>query len=120
MILKINSGELWLANLNPRNGTEPGKTRPVLVIQDQALLDGNHPSVIIIPLTTNLVDNTEPLRIRMAAHDRLKQESDLLIDQIRSIDIKRLTQGPIALCEKKFMNRVYKAIAEVIGISQLS
>ena len=28
-------GEVWLANLNPRRGTEPGKTRPVLVVQAQ-------------------------------------------------------------------------------------
>ena len=43
MIQKINFGEIWLADLNPQNGTEPGKYRPVLIIQDQVLLDINHP-----------------------------------------------------------------------------
>ena len=32
-------GEIWLADLNPRRGTEPGKTRPVVAVQAQALLD---------------------------------------------------------------------------------
>ncbi len=38
-----NRGEVWLANLNPTRGTEPGKTRPVLIVQAQALLDANIP-----------------------------------------------------------------------------
>jgi mRNA interferase MazF len=59
-------GEIWLANLNPRRGTEPGKLRPVLVIQTQALLDAGHPSTLIIPLTTNLIDRVAPLRIPRA------------------------------------------------------
>ena len=38
-----NRGEVWLADLDPRRGTGPGKTRPVLIIQSQALLDVDHP-----------------------------------------------------------------------------
>ena len=34
-------GEIWLADLNPRQGTEPGKTRPVLIVQAQPLLDAD-------------------------------------------------------------------------------
>lgn len=45
----IKHGTIWLANLNPQKGTEPGKTRPVLILQDQALLDAGHPFTIIIP-----------------------------------------------------------------------
>ena len=58
-------GEIWLANLNPQRGTEPGKTRPVLIIQSQTLLDVGHPSTLIIPLTTHLVEDAAPLRIRL-------------------------------------------------------
>jgi mRNA interferase MazF len=61
-----NHGEIWLANLNPGCGTEPGKIRPVLILQNQALLDAQHPSTLIIPLTTNLIDDAEPLRLRIA------------------------------------------------------
>jgi len=71
MILKINYGEIWLADLNPQSGTEPGKLRPVMIVQNQVLLDIFHPSTIIIPLTTNLIDHVEPLRIRIDALSQL-------------------------------------------------
>ena len=90
-----NRGEIWLADLNPGHGTEPGKTRPVLIVQAQALLDAGHPSTYIIPLTTVLVDDAEPLRIRIAAAGRLRRDSDLLMDQARAIDNRRLGGGPL-------------------------
>ena len=115
MTHKLNFGEIWLANLKPKNGTEPGKMRPVLIIQDQVLLDISHPSTIIIPMTTNLIDNASPLRIRLGAQGLLKQNSDILIDQIRSIDNRRLVKGPIAQCDLDFMNLVQNAIMELMG-----
>jgi len=110
-------GAIWLANLNPQKGTKPGKTRPVLILQDQALLDAGHPSTIIIPLTTNLIDDAEPLRIRVKAREKLTRDSDLLIDQIRAIDNRRITSGPIANLEPELMKRVYQAVLEVFGIN---
>ena len=113
----IKHGTIWLANLNPQKGTEPGKTRAVLILQDQALLDAGHPSTIIIPLTTNLIDDAEPLRIRVKAREKLTRDSDLLIDQIRAIDNRRITSGPIADLESELMKRVYQAVLEVTGIN---
>lgn len=89
-------GEIWLADLNPRRGTEPGKTRPVVVIQAQALLDAGHPSTLIVPLTTQLVADAEPLRVRIRASGKLKKDSDALVDQVRAIDNARLVQGPLS------------------------
>lgn len=111
----IERGSIWLANLSPRHGTESGKTRPVLVMQSQALLDAGHPSTIIIPLTTNLTEDAEPLRIRIKARDHLKKDSDLLIDQIRAIDNNRLMGGPLAQLDENQLDDVSKALAEVVG-----
>jgi len=91
-----NRGEIWLADLNPPHGTEPGKTRPVLIVQSQALLDAEHPSTYVIPLTTRLVEDAEPLRIRVSAAGRLPRDSDLLMDQMRAVDNRRLVRGPEA------------------------
>ena len=110
----LKQGEIWLANLNPGKGSEPAKTRPVLIMQGQALLDAGHPSTIIIPLTSKLIENAEPLRIRVTAHGRLKQDSDLLIDQLRAIDNRRLTEGPLTRCDRQLMVRVYDAIRDVL------
>jgi mRNA interferase MazF len=109
-------GTIWLANLNPQKGTEPGKTRPVLILQDQALLDAGHPSTIVIPLTTNLIDDAEPLRVRVKACEKLAKDSDLLIDQIRAIDNRRLTSGPLATLDHVLMKRIHHAVLEVTGI----
>ncbi|HSW94106.1 MAG TPA: type II toxin-antitoxin system PemK/MazF family toxin [Gammaproteobacteria bacterium] len=117
MIPKIKQGEIWLANLNPTRGTEPGKCRPVLVLQSQALLDIQHPSTLIVPLSTKLIDNTDPLRVRIKAQGKLSQDSDLLIDQIRAIDNKRLIEGPLCQCKERFMQVVYVAIQEVMGMA---
>lgn len=109
-------GEIWLANLNPGRGTEPGKMRPVLIVQSQALLDADHPSTLIIPLTTNLIEDAEPLRIRISALGQLRRDSDLLSDQLRAIDNRRLVQGPIARLSERLMVKVGEAIREVLDL----
>jgi mRNA interferase MazF len=109
-------GEIFLANLNPHRGREPGKIRPVLIVQSQALIDAEHPSTVIIPLTTNLIDDAEPLRIRISAGDRLRRDSDLLIDQLRAIDNTRLVGGPVRRLEAQTMRKVESAIREVLDL----
>lgn len=109
-------GEIWLANLNPGRGTEPGKVRSVLLLQNQALLDAGHPSTLIVPLTTNLVDDAEPLRLRILSGNGLDKDSDLLVDQVRAIDNKRLINGPLQQLDEQFLERIYQAVAEVMGM----
>lgn len=110
----LKQGEVWLANLNPGKGSEPGKTRPVLIVQGQALLDAGHPSTLIIPLTSNLLEDAEPLRLRIESQGRLKQDSDLLIDQLCAIDNRRLTEGPLLRCTEQYMVRIHMAIRDVM------
>ena len=116
MTRKLEHGGVWLADLNPQRGTEPGKTRPVLIIQHQALLDAGHPSTLVIPLTTRLIEDAAPLRLRLSARERLERDSDLLIDQIRAIDNQRLIKGPLTILGAEDMSRIYLAILEVMGI----
>jgi mRNA interferase MazF len=114
----LTRGEVWLADLDPGRGTEPGKTRPVLIVQARALLDAGHPSTVIVPLTTVLVDDAEPLRIRVPAVRRLRQESDLLIDQLRAIDNRRLVDGPLAQLSSALLQRVAEAIRETLELDE--
>lgn len=116
----FRNGEIWLANLNPGKGTEPGKIRPVLILQNQALLDALHPSTIIIPLTTNLVEDAEPLRIRISAQGKLNKNFDLLIDQIRAIDNKRLLEGPLLLLDLETMSKICSSVIEVMGMKNFA
>ena len=109
-------GEVWLADLNPRQGIEPGKTRPVLIVQAQALLDAGHPSTLIAPLTTRLVNDAEPLRIRIPATGQLRRDSDALIDQLRAIDNRRLVRGPLARLGPAAMVEAGQALLEVLDL----
>lgn len=92
--------------------------RPVLIVQGQALLDAGHPSTLIVPLTTNLMNDAEPLRLRVAARERLDHDSDLLIDQLRAVDNRRLSAGVLARLSGDEMRAVYRAIAEVLEIPE--
>ncbi len=113
----MKRGEVWLADLDPRRGTEPGKTRPVLIVQCQPLIDASHPSTLVVPLTTNLAEDAEPLRIRLQRANRLRNDSDLLIDQLRAIDNNRLLRGPLTRLDAALMQRVGEAIREVMDLA---
>ena len=110
-------GEIWLADLNPRRGTEPGKTRPVLIVQAQALLDAEHPSTLVVPLTTQLVDAAEPLRMRIRASGSVKKDSDALIDQVRAIDNRRLVRGPLSRLQPQQLDALGHALLEVLDLT---
>ncbi|HEX8357239.1 MAG TPA: type II toxin-antitoxin system PemK/MazF family toxin [Segetibacter sp.] len=85
--MKYKQYDIWLADLNPTVGTEPGKTRPVVIIQTD-LLNETHLSTIVCPVTTNVKPETEILRIHLQKA-QLEKLSDVLVDQPRAIDNKR-------------------------------
>lgn len=86
--MNIKQFDIWLADLNPSIGNEPGKTRPVVIIQTD-LLNETHLSTLICPVTTNVKTEIELLRIHLKK-GQLDKLSDVLVDQIRAIDNKRL------------------------------
>lgn len=87
--MKYKQSEIWLADLNPRFGSEAGKTRPVLIIQSD-LLNKVHPSTIICPITTNVKKNVSILRVNIRKGEGgMKKQSSIMIDQVRAIDNKR-------------------------------
>ena len=84
---------LYLADLNPRVGTEPGKMRPVLVVQTDLLNDAGHPSTWVLPCTTRLTGENL-LRVvlpRGIAGNRA--ECEAMVDQSRAIDNRRLVRA---------------------------
>ena len=90
MKVVIRHASLYLADLRPQRGTEPGKLRPVLVIQTDFLNEADHPSTWVVPCTTRLVGENI-LRVflpRGIAGNPADYE--LMIDQSRAIDNRRL------------------------------
>lgn len=88
--MKIKQFEIWIADLNPTIGTETGKVRPVLVVQTD-FLNSEHPSTIVCPITTNVQPASNILRVHLKkGMAKLKENCDVMIDQVRAIDNKRL------------------------------
>jgi mRNA interferase MazF len=91
--MSIKQYEIWIADLNPQIGTEPGKTRPVLVIQTNLLNKIPHPSTIIFPITTKVEKEADILRVHLKkGMANMHENCDIMIDQIRAIDNKRLVK----------------------------
>ena len=102
--MKVQQYELWLADLSPRFGTEPGKVRPVVIVQTD-MLNGIHQSTIICPVTTNVQPKSEILRVHLKKGEaNVITDSDVMIDQIRAIDNKRLIKRIGKLSSKKTGN----------------
>lgn len=90
--MTIRKFHVYTADLNPRFGTEPGKIRPVVVVQTN-LLNNEHPSTIICPITTDIQPKAEILRVHLKKGEAgLKRTSDIIVDQIRAIDNRRFVE----------------------------
>lgn len=108
--------EIWIADLNPQIGTEPGKTRPVLVVQSNLLNKIPHPSTLVCPITTNVKKDAEILRVHLdKGIANLQQPCDVMIDQIRAIDNKRLVKM-IGMLPKNLSEIVKENIQIVLDI----
>ena len=95
-------GEIWLINLNPtKKSNEIEKIRPALVLQNDELNSGNYPTTIILPLTTALIDDAEPLRYRVQKREKLEKDCDVLIANIRAIDNARFIEKLASLSSKE-------------------
>jgi len=94
--IMFERGSNYLVKLYPSKGAEPGKTRPVLVLQTNLLYSIDHSMIIILPLTTNLIDEAYPLRLRISKSNNLLKDSEILFDQIRAVDRERLLPDKLA------------------------
>jgi mRNA interferase MazF len=114
--MAINQFEIWIADLNPQIGTEAGKTRPVLIVQTNLLNKIPHPSTIICPITSNVIADSEILRIHLKkGMANLQQDSDIMIDQIRAIDNKRLIKK-VGVLPIEFIERIKENIMIVLDL----
>jgi mRNA interferase MazF len=115
--MQVKRFEIWVADLSPQIGTEPGKTRPVLIVQTNLLNKIPHPSTIICPLTANIQKESEILRVHIKKGTAsLNEDCDIMIDQVRSIDNKRLVKKLGELPES-LSNKVKENIAIILDLN---
>jgi mRNA interferase MazF len=89
--VKIEKFGVYLADLDPRSGTEPGKIRPVVVIQTNMLNDISHSSTLVCPMTSKVDKSSKVLRVHLSKKESgMEKDTDILVDQVRGIDNRRL------------------------------
>ena len=114
--MTINQYEIWIADLNPQIGTEAGKTRPVLVVQTNLLNNIPHPSTIVCPITTNVQKDSDILRVHLKKGvANLHENCDVMIDQIRAIDNKRLVKK-VGNLPNELINKIKENIAMLMDL----
>lgn len=112
----MRRGEIWVGNLNPNRGNEVGKIRPVLILQADFLLAQGEPTVIVLPLTTQVRKSKEPLHVTIAARDRLRQTCQVMPEQPRTLDRTRLADGPLTKLTPQEMLAVEASFKAVTGL----
>jgi mRNA interferase MazF len=113
--MKIKQFDIWIADLEPQRGTETGKVRPVLIVQTN-LLNNEHPSSVVCPLTTNVQKDSEILRVHIKkGTSNFNVDSDIMIDQIRAIDNRRLV-NKIGELTKELQNLVKDNIKIILDL----
>lgn len=113
--LIIRRGDIFYADLSPVIGSEQGGVRPVLIIQNDV---GNKysPTVIVVAITSQMNKAKLPTHIEMKSGKfGLIKDSVLLLEQIRTIDKKRIKEK-IGKCDEDFMIKVRKALEISVGI----
>ena len=111
----VKRGDIFYADLSPVVGSEQGGVRPVLVIQNDV---GNRysPTIIVAAITSQLKKAKLPTHIEIEAGSfGLVKDSVLLLEQIRTIDRKRM-KNKIGKCDREFLRKIRKALEISVGI----
>lgn len=112
----MRRGEIWIGNLNPNRGAEIGKIRPVLIIQATFLIEQGEPTVVVLPLTTQVRKSKEPLHVTIQARERLEEVCQVVTEQPRTLDRRRLVEGPLTRLTEEEMAAVEKSFLAITGI----
>ena len=111
----VKRGDIFYADLSPVVGSEQGGVRPVLIVQNDT---GNRhsPTVIAAAITSQTGKARLPTHIELSANTYgLPEESVVLLEQIRTLDKRRLREHMGRLDEAQ-MQRVDNAIAVSFGL----
>lgn len=109
----IRRGELYYADLSPVVGSEQGGVRPVLIVQNDI---GNKysPTVIVAAITSQINKAKIPTHIELSTTYGLTKDSVLLLEQIRTLDKRRLREK-IGILDDKCMENVNNALLISLG-----
>jgi len=116
--LIIKRGDIFYADLSPVIGSEQGGVRPVLIVQNDI---GNKysPTVIATAITSQINKAKLPTHIEISAQEYgLAKDSVILLEQLRTIDKKRLKEK-IGHLDDELMERINEALTISLGLTDI-
>lgn len=115
--IQVKRGEIYYAALDPVVGSETGKTRPVLIIQN-ALGNLYSPTTIVAVITEYSEKKaTYPICVAVGKDDGLKKDSIVNLSQLRTIDKRRLIRPKLAELPADLMEKVDTALKNSLAIN---
>ncbi len=114
----VKRGDIFYADLSPVVGSEQGGVRPVLIVQNDV---GNKfsPTIIIAAITSQINKAKLPTHLEVSADEfGLSKDSVVLLEQIRTIDKRRLRER-IGHLDEEQMARVDDALTVSLGLIEL-
>ena len=107
--MEIKRGDILLVNFEPVKGSEQGRIRPAIVVQNN-ILNKFSPLTIVAPVTSKIYDKEYPTNVFIKKEDsELNNDSTVLLNQIRTIDKKRIIKK-IGFLDSLLMKKVDLAI----------
>ena len=116
-VIQVKRGDIYYANLDPVMGRETGKTRPVLVIQND--IGNMYSPTTIVAVITEYSDKkaSYPICVAIKKDNGLKKDSVVNLSQIRTVDKRRLITPKIATLSNDFMKKVDRALKNSLALS---
>lgn len=114
----VSRGDIFYANLNPVIGSEQGGVRPVLVLQNDI---GNKysPTTIVAAITSRIKKAKLPTHVELdSEHFSLDKDSVILLEQVRTIDKRRLKEK-VAHLDEATMSKIDEALQISLGLSKV-
>lgn len=114
-MVKIKRGDIFLADLEPVRGSEQGGVRPVLVLQND-ISNKFSPVTIVAAITSKIFSKDYPTNVFLSKRDsKLSKDSTILLNQIRTIDVKRLKKK-VSKLDGFFIDKVNNALRVSLSI----
>lgn len=114
-MIEVKRGEIWLVSLNPTVGHEINKTRPSIIVQNDEG-NKNSPLTIIAPITSKHLDELYPVEVFLPKNKfGLNMDSKVLLDQIRSLDKRRLIKK-LGKVDDETMQKIDEALKISLGL----
>jgi len=114
--MEFKRGDIFLANLEPVLGSEQGGIRPVLILQNN-VSNKYSPVIIIAAITSKIFLKEFPTNVSLSKKDsKLNKESTILLNQLRTIDKKRLIRK-ISSLDEYILGKVNLSLKISLGLN---